>query len=126
MCSARSAALGALRQTGVTIAIDDFGTGYSSLSYLQQFPIDTLKIDQSFVAGLPENDYDMALVRAVMAISGALNLFVIAEGVETEEQATALLQMGCQKAQGYHFYRPLTICAFTELLTNSLLVDRSQ
>jgi diguanylate cyclase (GGDEF)-like protein len=89
-------ALGALRQTGVTIAIDDFGTGYSSLSYLQRFPIDALKIDQSFVAGLPENDYDMALVRAVMAISGALNRSVIAEGVESEEQATALLQMGCK------------------------------
>lgn len=101
-------ALTALRQIGVAISIDDFGTGYSSLSYLKRFPIDILKIDQSFVAGLPEDAYDTALIEAVLAIAGALNLSVIAEGVETGDQARTLVDLGCDKAQGYHFYRPLT------------------
>jgi diguanylate cyclase (GGDEF)-like protein/PAS domain S-box-containing protein len=105
-------ALTALRKTGATISIDDFGTGYSSLSYLNKFPVDVLKIDQSFVAGLPEDVYDMALVQAVLAIAEALDLSVIAEGVETGLQAKTLLDLGCHKAQGYHFHRPLTADAF--------------
>jgi diguanylate cyclase (GGDEF)-like protein/PAS domain S-box-containing protein len=97
-----------LRTTGARTAIDDFGTGYSSLAYLERFPVDVLKIDQCFVAGLPDDTYDLAIVRAVIAISQALNLSLVAEGVEHQAQAEALLGLGCQDAQGYHFYRPLT------------------
>jgi EAL domain-containing protein (putative c-di-GMP-specific phosphodiesterase class I) len=102
------ATLTALRETGVRISIDDFGTGYSSLSRLNRFPVDILKIDQSFVAGLPDDSYDTALIGAVLAIAGSLNLSVVAEGVENRAQARTLLELGCQCAQGYHFYRPLT------------------
>jgi EAL domain-containing protein (putative c-di-GMP-specific phosphodiesterase class I) len=102
-----SAALAALRGTGARIAIDDFGTGYSSLAYLKRFPVDVLKIDQSFVAGLPLDAYDVTIVRAIIAISHALNLSVVAEGVESGAQAEALMALGCRDAQGYHFYRPL-------------------
>jgi diguanylate cyclase (GGDEF)-like protein len=112
--------LTALRKMGVTISIDDFGTGYSSLSRLKKLPIDILKIDQSFVAGLPGDAYDTALVRAVLTIADSLKLSVIAEGVETEVQAKALLGLGCQKAQGYHFYRPLTADDFEAELIASL------
>jgi EAL domain-containing protein (putative c-di-GMP-specific phosphodiesterase class I) len=105
-------ALTALHDAGVTISVDDFGTGYSSLAYLKRFPIDVLKIDQSFVAGLPHDTYDTALVRAVLTIAEALELAVIAEGVETAAQARTLLRLGCHHAQGYHFYRPLTADAF--------------
>jgi diguanylate cyclase (GGDEF)-like protein/PAS domain S-box-containing protein len=113
------ARLTALRKTGVTISIDDFGTGYSSLSYLSRFPIDVLKIDQSFVAGLPEDDYDTVLVQAMLAIAEALNLSVVAEGVENGVQAKTLLGLGCTRAQGYHFYRPLTADAFKAELVRS-------
>ncbi|MDQ6727936.1 MAG: EAL domain-containing protein [Actinomycetota bacterium] len=111
--------LTALRQTGVAISIDDFGTGYSSLAYLSRFPVDVLKVDQSFVAGLPENAYDVALVEAVLSIAGALQLSVIAEGVENAAQAKALLDLGCEKAQGYHFCRPITADDFEALLVAS-------
>lgn len=100
--------LTALHETGVRISIDDFGTGYSSLSRLNRFPVDILKIDQSFVAGLPDDAYDTALVAAVLAIAGALDLSVVAEGVENEAQAKTLLDLGCRCAQGYHFHHPLT------------------
>jgi EAL domain-containing protein (putative c-di-GMP-specific phosphodiesterase class I) len=112
-------ALTALRDTGVTISVDDFGTGYSSLAYLNRFPVDVLKIDQSFVAGLPENAYDTALVQAVLAIAESLNLSVVAEGVENEAQAKTLLSFGCHKAQGYHYYRPLTADDFEAELVGS-------
>ena len=112
--------LAALRATGVRIAVDDFGTGYSSLSYLNTFPLDALKIDQSFVAGLPSNACDSALIGAIVAIAEALGLNVVAEGVETQAQATRLLDLGCQRAQGYLFHRPLTAEAFTAALTASM------
>jgi EAL domain-containing protein (putative c-di-GMP-specific phosphodiesterase class I) len=114
-------ALTAVRKTGVTISVDDFGTGYSSLSRLKSFPIDILKIDQFFVAGLPEDAYDRALVEAVLTIAGALDLSVIAEGVENEEQAKSLLSLGCHRAQGYHFYRPLSADDFEAALIASRL-----
>ena len=100
--------LSVLRKTGVTISVDDFGTGYSSLSRLKELPIDILKVDRTFVAGLPEDAYDTALVGAVLSIAESLDLSVIAEGVEKEAQAFALLGLGCHKAQGFLFYRPLT------------------
>ena len=93
---------------------------YSSLSYLNTFPLDALKIDQSFVAGLPDNAGDSALISAIVAIAEALGLNVVAEGVETQAQATRLLDLGCQRAQGYLFHRPLTAEAFTAALTASM------
>jgi diguanylate cyclase (GGDEF)-like protein len=96
-----------LKELGVTIAIDDFGTGYSSLSYLKRFPVDTLKIDRSFISDLPE-DKDSALITSgIIALGHSLNLKIIAEGVETEEQENFLRQENCDIYQGYLFSRPL-------------------
>lgn len=107
--------LKALKDIGIHLSIDDFGTGYSSLSYLQHFPIDALKIDQTFVSDIDENR-GSAIVRAIIAMSASLNLTVIAEGVETESQAKFLLENGCHKMQGYLFSRPLPVDEMTRLL----------
>ena len=101
------AALVALRQLGVRLAIDDFGTGFSSLSRLRRFPIDTLKVDRSFIAALvPDSPVPDALVTAILALGEGLGMQVIAEGVETVEQLTALRALGCPQAQGFLFARP--------------------
>jgi EAL domain-containing protein (putative c-di-GMP-specific phosphodiesterase class I) len=92
---------------GVRLAIDDFGTGYSSLSYLRHFPITTLKIDQSFVRGLPDVREDVALVRSIIALADGLGLEVVAEGIETEQQAAFLKEFRGLIGQGYLFNRPL-------------------
>jgi EAL domain-containing protein (putative c-di-GMP-specific phosphodiesterase class I) len=92
---------------GVSIAIDDFGTGYSALSYLARFPIDTLKIDRSFIHSVTTDTYRAELVRAILSIARCLGQVVVAEGVETLEQAAFLEANGCQLAQGYLFSRPL-------------------
>ncbi|MBV9787489.1 MAG: EAL domain-containing protein, partial [Chloroflexi bacterium] len=96
-----------LKQLGVQIWIDDFGTGYSSLSYLKSFPVDALKIDKSFVDGLGRSAEDTAIVRAVITLAHTLGMSVIAEGIETFEQATQLRMLGCELGQGYYFARPL-------------------
>ncbi|MDP2432595.1 MAG: EAL domain-containing protein [Pseudomonadota bacterium] len=96
-----------LRRRGVRFAIDDFGTGYSSLAYLKQLPLDRLKIDQSFVRELTLDSKDAAIIRAVLSIAGHLGFEVVAEGVETESQRLALLEMGCTLFQGYHLGRPV-------------------
>jgi diguanylate cyclase (GGDEF)-like protein/PAS domain S-box-containing protein len=100
-------ALGRLRELGVRLAIDDFGTGYSSLSYLRRFPVDAVKIDRSFVTGLGSDPAADAIVAAVVNVSRALGLTVVAEGVETDEQLVALRALGCDWAQGYLWSEPL-------------------
>jgi len=99
--------IGKLREAGVTIAIDDFGTGYSSLAYLRRFPVDKLKIDRAFVAGLTESIRDTALVDAMISVALKLGLSVVAEGIESPEQAEILRGMGCPLGQGYWFGRPV-------------------
>jgi diguanylate cyclase (GGDEF)-like protein len=98
--------LEALRASGARLALDDFGTGYSSLSYLKRFPLETLKVDRSFVSGLGEDQEDSALVATIVAMARTLGLEVVAEGVETEEQLKRLRELGCDRAQGYLLARP--------------------
>jgi EAL domain-containing protein (putative c-di-GMP-specific phosphodiesterase class I) len=92
-----------LKQLGVGVSIDDFGTGYSSLSYLKRLPIQTLKIDRSFVDNVTENPDDMVIVRAILSLGTQLNLQVVAEGVETRVQHDLLRAEGCRLAQGHYF-----------------------
>ena len=109
-------ALNRLKTLGVRLAIDDFGTGYSSLSYLRRFPIDVLKIDQSFIHGLSNDTNDAALVSAIISLGKSLDLNVIAEGVETEEQLAFLKAHQCEEGQGYYFSKALPADAFARLL----------
>ena len=114
-----SSVLHTLAELGVKLAVDDFGTGYSSLSYLRQFPIHTLKIDQSFVNDMTRNSGDATLVGAVISMGKSLNHHVIAEGVETAEQYAFLLDQKCDEGQGYYFSRPVAAEAFATLLRAS-------
>lgn len=108
--------LNALKNLGVRIYVDDFGTGYSSLTYLKRYPIDGLKIDRTFIDGIADDPDDQAIAAAVIGVAKALDLDVVAEGVETEAQRAALVARHCDIAQGYLFYRPLESCAFADLL----------
>jgi diguanylate cyclase (GGDEF)-like protein/PAS domain S-box-containing protein len=110
-----------LTTLGVRIAIDDFGTGYSNLNYLVQYHFDTLKIDRSFVGGLPNEPKSSAVVQAVIGLGQALHYEVVAEGVETGAQAKALAQFGCRQMQGYLYARPLPADDFVELLRRGSL-----
>ncbi|MEA2374911.1 MAG: hypothetical protein QOD53_1374, partial [Thermoleophilaceae bacterium] len=108
--------LQALKKLGVTLMLDDFGTGYSSLSYLKRFPVDVLKVDRTFVDGLGSEAEDSAIVKAVVGMACALDLSVVAEGVETEQQVECLRQLGCERAQGFYFGRPRPAADTTALL----------
>ncbi|WP_304546177.1 bifunctional diguanylate cyclase/phosphodiesterase [Sulfurimonas microaerophilic] len=108
-----------LKDIGIKLAIDDFGTGHSSLSYIKKLPIDKLKIDQSFVMDALVDKDDRELTRAIISIANSLNLEVIAEGVETKEQAEFLVKNGCVEAQGYFYYKPLDVITLTKILTKS-------
>jgi diguanylate cyclase (GGDEF)-like protein/PAS domain S-box-containing protein len=113
---ATAAVLRDLRKLGVRVAIDDFGTGYSSLSQLRRFPIDTLKIDRSFVRDLTTDADDASITAAIVSMAKSLRQEVVAEGVETAEQLNFLRALGCDAAQGYYFYRPLGAPTFAQLL----------
>jgi EAL domain-containing protein (putative c-di-GMP-specific phosphodiesterase class I) len=97
----------ALRDAGMRIAIDDFGTGYSSLAYLTRFPVGALKIDRSFVKDMSSDTADATIVRTIIEMAHSLGFTVVAEGVETEEQANFLRLLRCEQAQGYLFARPM-------------------
>ncbi len=117
---ATGSVLHALADLGIKLAVDDFGTGYSSLSYLRQFPIDTLKIDQSFVSRMAHNPDDAAVFGAVIRMAKSLRLRVIAEGVETAEQAAFLQTQHCDEGQGYLFGRPVAAEALASLLQTGI------
>jgi EAL domain-containing protein (putative c-di-GMP-specific phosphodiesterase class I) len=114
--AATLATLNRLKELGVRLALDDFGAGYSSLTYVRRFPIDTLKIDRSFIEGIAGSNEDEAIVTAVLAMGRALGVHVVAEGVETEEQAECLRSLGCTLAQGYLFSRPISPDGVRDLL----------
>jgi EAL domain-containing protein (putative c-di-GMP-specific phosphodiesterase class I) len=97
----------ACQEIGVMFAMDDFGTGYSSLTYLKQLPVNTIKIDQTFVLGMLDDLYDQAILKGVLSLSAAFHREVIAEGVETIEHGVMLLKLGCDLAQGYGIARPM-------------------
>ena len=111
--------LGVLRDAGMRIALDDFGTGYSSLAQLKRLPIDVVKIDRSFTAGVPDDQHDVAIVEAVLGLARRYGFDTIAEGVENERQATYLDEIGCSIAQGYLYAPPLPEKSFTSYLRAS-------
>ena len=96
-----------LQNMGIKVSIDDFGTGYSSLSYLKRFPIDKLKIDQSFIRDCHQNDEDKAIIKTIVSLGKSLNLSLIAEGVEEESHVEFLRGLGCHEIQGYWFSKPV-------------------
>jgi EAL domain-containing protein (putative c-di-GMP-specific phosphodiesterase class I) len=118
-CATTMDSLKALQAHGVCLALDDFGAGYSSLSYLQRLPLAKLKVDRSFVTGLPNDQESYAIVCAILAMADSLGLSVIAEGVETAEQAQALKGLDCNSFQGYYFSHPVAAAAIPALLDAS-------
>ena len=115
-----TATLRRLKDLGIKLAIDDFGTGFSSLNYLKRLPVDMLKIDRSFVAGIGKNRQDMAIVQTVVFLARALGLEVTAEGVETPLQMRLLRALKCDFGQGYLFAKPLPVDRIDTLLSQQL------
>lgn len=114
-----------LLDMGVHVSIDDFGTGYSSLSYVKRFPVDRLKIDQSFIRNLSNDPNDAAIVRAIITLGHSLDLEIVAEGVETAEQLARLRAEGCDEVQGYYFGKPMPAADFIELLRREPALART-
>jgi diguanylate cyclase (GGDEF)-like protein len=112
-----------LKALGLHLAIDDFGTGYSSLSYLQKFPIDTLKIDKAFIDGVALGESDAVLARTIVTLAGLLDLRTVAEGVEGADQREQLIELGCLRAQGYLFARPLSVPDIEQMLSERVTSD---
>lgn len=112
--------LSAIKQLGVRLAIDDFGVGYSSLAQIKRFPIDTLKVDSSFIRDIPQNREDRAITEAIIAMGKTLSLTVIAEGVETEEQERFLREHACDQSQGYYFSKPISPDEFVEFMRQQM------
>jgi len=112
-----------LRAMGIRISVDDFGTGYSSLAYLRQFPVDTLKLDRSFVRGMETHKDSAEIVGSLTAMGQQLGLHVVAEGVDNERQLSLLRTLQCDSAQGYLFAKPLDADRATEVLRNGLRLD---
>ena len=108
--------LTALKELGLRLSLDDFGTGYASLSYLQEYPFDFIKIDKGFISKIAEDDTQYAIVKAILDLAGALDLIVVAEGIENKQQSNLLLQMGCNYGQGYYFSYPITAMAVSKML----------
>jgi EAL domain-containing protein (putative c-di-GMP-specific phosphodiesterase class I) len=108
---------------GVRLSIDDFGTGFSSLSYLKRLPIDTIKIDKSFVRDIKTDANDAAIITAIIKMSHSLNFKVIAEGVETADQLNYLKQYECDEIQGFYFSKPLSAVDFEKLLRSERMLD---
>jgi EAL domain-containing protein (putative c-di-GMP-specific phosphodiesterase class I) len=108
--------LSKIKSMGVRLAIDDFGTGYSSLAKIQHFPVDTLKIDRSFIRNIPQDAEDKAITEAIIAMGKTLSLIVVAEGVETVEQMNFLKEHSCDEMQGYYFSKPVVPEQFADLL----------
>ncbi len=108
---------------GMALALDDFGTGYSSLAYLKKFPISTLKIDRSFVIGLPHEANDCAIARAIVTMGQQLRQEIVAEGVETPEQMSFLRDLGCDQLQGYLFSAAVTADAFAAMHSEGQRLD---
>jgi EAL domain-containing protein (putative c-di-GMP-specific phosphodiesterase class I) len=107
-----------LKSNGIShITMDDFGTGYSSLNYLRRFPVDTLKIDYSFIKDLPDNPESVVLVRTIITMARSFNLKVIAEGVERKEQLDLLRRLDCDAVQGFYFFKPMSGDDMTKYLT---------
>ncbi len=115
--------LHALKKLGVKLSVDDFGTGNSAIAYLKDLPVDTLKIDRSYVAGMSEDGKDAAIASAMIALGQRLDLAVIAEGVETEEQLAALRELGCDAYQGFLAARPLNVDDFVTQVTGMGAID---
>ncbi len=117
--------LAELRSMGIHVSIDDFGTGYSSLSYLKRLPIDCLKIDRSFTQGVPRDSNDAAICTAIIAMARSLNLSVVAEGVETRDQADFMSRNGCLVAQGFYFSRPMSTVDCAHFFANGCTLPTS-
>jgi EAL domain-containing protein (putative c-di-GMP-specific phosphodiesterase class I) len=114
-----------LRTEGIRVAIDDFGTGYSSLAYLKRFPIQTLKIDRAFIKDMMDNPQDRAIVNAIIGMAHAMDMEVLAEGVERPDQLQYLLDKGCDRAQGYHFGKPVPAQDFQAMLLQQKTIQGS-